>query len=109
MTNKLTDKVTLRHGATLNNRIAMSPMQSQSGKRNGFVSDDTLKYYGARSQVGGLIVTEFHYVSENGGPAYLFYKFIMLVERLLDKPFQDKMLLHLQLSTLISCLTQFAH
>ena len=70
MTNKLTDKVTLRHGATLNNRIAMSPMQSQSGKRNGFVSDDTLKYYGARSQVGGLIVTEFHYVSENGGPAY---------------------------------------
>lgn len=43
MTNKLTDKVILRHGATLNNRIAMLPMQSQSGKRNGFVSDDTLK------------------------------------------------------------------
>lgn len=70
MTNKLMDKVTLRHGAVLNNRVAMSPMQSQSGKRNGFVSDDTLKYYGARSQAGGLIVTEFHYVSENGGPAY---------------------------------------
>ncbi len=70
MTNKLTDKVNLRHGAVLNNRVAMSPMQSQSGKRNGFVSDDTLKYYGARSQAGGLIVTEFHYVSENGGPAY---------------------------------------
>ncbi|MFV8814217.1 NADH-dependent oxidoreductase, partial [Aerococcus urinaeequi] len=70
MTNKLTDKVTLRHGATLNNRIAMSPMQSQSGKRNGFVSEDTLKYYSARSQAGGLIVSEFHYVSENGGPAY---------------------------------------
>ena len=70
MTNKLTDKVTLRHGATLNNRIAMSPMQSQSGKRNGFVSEDTLKYYGARSQAGGLIISEFHYVSENGGPAY---------------------------------------
>ena len=67
MTNNLTDKVTLRHGAVLNNRVAMSPMQSQSGKRNGFVSDDTLKYYGARSQAGGLIVTEFHYVSENGG------------------------------------------
>lgn len=70
MTNKLTDQVTLRHGATLNNRIAMSPMQSQSGLRNGFVSEDTLKYYSARSQAGGLIVTEFHYVSENGGPSY---------------------------------------
>lgn len=70
MVNKLTDKVTLRHGAVLNNRIAMSPMQSQSGKRNGFASDDTINYYSARSQAGGLLISEFHYVSENGGPSH---------------------------------------
>lgn len=71
MKNRLTDKVTLRHGATLDNRIVLSPMQSQSGLAGGFVSDDTLQYYEARSQAGGMLVTEFHYVSENGGPAYV--------------------------------------
>lgn len=68
---KLTDTVTLRHGAELSNRIAMAPMQSHSGRRGGFVSDDTLRYYSARSQAAGLLLTEFHYVSENGGPAYV--------------------------------------
>ncbi|MCC9682631.1 NADH-dependent flavin oxidoreductase, partial [Streptococcus agalactiae] len=62
--------VTLRHGAKLSNRIAMSPMLTYSGKRGGFVSDDTLSYYSARSQAAGMLITEFHYVSENGGPAY---------------------------------------
>ncbi|MEY8370242.1 NADH-dependent flavin oxidoreductase [Aerococcaceae bacterium 50-4] len=70
MTNKLIETITLRHGATLNNRIAMSPMQTHSGKRNGFVSEDTIKYYGARSKAAGLLISEFHYVSENGGPSY---------------------------------------
>lgn len=71
MTKKLTDTITLRHGAELANRIAMAPMQTHSGKRNGFISDDTLHYYEARSQAAGLLISEFHYVSENGGPAYV--------------------------------------
>lgn len=70
MVKKLNDIVTLRHGAKLSNRIAMSPMLTYSGKRGGFVSDDTLSYYSARSQAAGMLITEFHYVSENGGPAY---------------------------------------
>lgn len=69
MKNKLKNPVTLRHGAILPNRIVMSPMLTYSGRRNGFVSDDTLSYYSARSQAAGMLITEFHYVSENGGPA----------------------------------------
>ena len=42
MPNQLTDHVTLRHGATLNTRIVMSPMQTHSGLKGGFVSDDTI-------------------------------------------------------------------
>ncbi|MGV7303376.1 oxidoreductase, partial [Mycobacterium kansasii] len=34
-------------------------------------SDDTIQYYSARSQAAGMLITEFHYVSENGGPAYV--------------------------------------
>ena len=71
MTNKLNDQVRLRHGATLTNRIVLSPMQSQSGLKGGFVSEDTIRYYSARSEAGGLLITEFHYVSENGGPSYV--------------------------------------
>ncbi|MFC4770485.1 NADH-dependent flavin oxidoreductase [Enterococcus hermanniensis] len=66
----LTDSITLRHGATLTNRIVMSPMQTHSGKRDGFASDETVDYYSARSQAAGMLITEFHYVSKNGGPAY---------------------------------------
>ena len=47
MPNQLTDHVTLRHGATLNNRIVMSPMQTHSGLKGGFASDDTIQYYSA--------------------------------------------------------------
>ncbi|RSX58371.1 NADH-dependent flavin oxidoreductase [Bifidobacterium samirii] len=70
MTRTLTEPVTLRHGAVITNRIAMAPMQTSSGRRNGFVSDETIDYYAARSQAAGLLITEFHYVSENGGPCY---------------------------------------
>lgn len=65
---KLTDKVTFRHGATINNRIVMPPMLTFSGLEGGFASEDTLKYYNARSQAAGMMIVEFHYVSENGGP-----------------------------------------
>ena len=71
MTHHLTDTLTLRHGAQLTSRIAMAPMQTHSGKRGGFVTEDTIRYYQARSQAAGLLISEFHYVSENGGPAYV--------------------------------------
>lgn len=71
MTHHVTDTVTLRHGAQLTSRIAMAPMQTHSGKRGGFVSEDTIRYYEARSQAASLLISEFHYVSENGGPAYV--------------------------------------
>lgn len=70
MKKKLTEKLQFRHGATITNRIAMAPMQTHSGSAKGFVTEDTLKYYDARSNAAGLIITEFHYVSENGGPCY---------------------------------------
>ena len=71
MTHHLTDTLTLRHGAQLTSRIAMAPMQTHSGKRSGFVTEDIIRYYQARSQAAGLLISEFHYVSENGGPAYV--------------------------------------
>ncbi|RZI48714.1 NADH-dependent flavin oxidoreductase [Lactococcus kimchii] len=71
MPNQLTDHVTLRHGTTLNNRLVMAPMQTHSGLKGGFASEDTIQYYSARSQAAGMLITEFHYVSENGGPAYV--------------------------------------
>ena len=43
-------------------------MLTFSGLKGGFVSDDTLRYYHARSQAAGLLITEYHYVSESGGP-----------------------------------------
>lgn len=71
MGKQLTDKVILKNGATINNRITLSPMQTHSGLKGGFVSDETIRYYAARSQAAGMLITEFHYVSLNGGPAYV--------------------------------------
>lgn len=64
----LNDHVVLRHGAVLEGRVVMPPMLSYSGLEGGFASQETLDYYGARSQAAGMVVTEFHYVSEAGGP-----------------------------------------
>lgn len=68
MVNQLRDTVTLRHGAKLHNRIVLPPMLTFSGKEGGFASDDTINYYKARSQAAGLLIAEYHYVSETGGP-----------------------------------------
>lgn len=64
----LSEPLTFRHGATVNNRFVQPPMLTNSGK-DGFATQDTIDYYGARSQAGGMIITEYMYVSENGGPA----------------------------------------
>lgn len=65
---QLSDKLTFKHGATVNNRFFQAPMLTNSGDM-GFATEDTINYYAARSKAGGMIITEYHYVSENGGPA----------------------------------------
>lgn len=68
MSKSLIDTVQFRHGAQLSSRLVMPPMLTFSGLKGGFVSDDTLCYYHARSQAAGLLIAEYHYVSESGGP-----------------------------------------
>lgn len=68
MSKSLTDTVQFRHGAQISSRLVMPPMLTFSGSKGGFVSDDTLRYYHARSQAAGLLIAEYHYVSESGGP-----------------------------------------
>lgn len=65
---KLSDKVTFKHGATIKNRMVQPPMLTNSGNK-GAVSEDTLAYWRARSDSAGLMISEYCYVSENGGPA----------------------------------------
>ena len=60
----LTDTITFRRGLTIPNRIALAPMQSQSALEGGYASNDTIRYYNHRSKAAGLLITEFHYVSE---------------------------------------------
>lgn len=64
----LSDSLTFRHGATVNNRLVQSPMLTNSGQ-DGYATQDTIDYYNARSKTGGMIITEYMYVSETGGPA----------------------------------------
>lgn len=64
----LNESLTFRHGATVANRFVQAPMLTNSGE-NGFATQDTIDYYNARSQAGGMIVTEYMYVDEAGGPA----------------------------------------
>lgn len=64
----LVDQVKLRHGAVLKNRIVQSPMLTNSGD-HGYVTQDTLDYYGARSQSAGMVIAEYTSVSKNGGPS----------------------------------------
>lgn len=68
MVKKLSDKVTFKHGAVVRNRMVQPPMLTNSGEK-GHVSKDTLAYWRARSNSAGLMITEYNYVSENGGPA----------------------------------------
>lgn len=65
---KLTDTITFRHGATINNRIVQTPMLTNSGLDEK-VSQDTIDYYNARSQSAGMVIVEYTSVSPNGGPS----------------------------------------
>ena len=65
---KLSDKVTFKHGAVINNRTVQPPMLTNSGL-NGMVSEDTISYWKARANSAGLVISEYNYVSPAGGPA----------------------------------------
>lgn len=65
---KLTDKVTFRHGATLNHRMIQAPMLTNSGLDEA-ITQDTLDYYAARSQSAAMVIVEYTSVSPNGGPS----------------------------------------
>ena len=65
---QLTDKIFFKNGAVINNRMVQSPMLTNSGN-TGEVSQDTLNYWQVRNNSAGMMITEYHYVSENGGPA----------------------------------------
>ncbi|NLR30931.1 oxidoreductase [Levilactobacillus tujiorum] len=64
----LNDPLTFRHGATVDNRFVLPPMLTNSGE-DGYITPDTLDYYHARAKSGGLVMTEYMYVTETGGPA----------------------------------------
>ena len=65
---KLNQPLTFQNGGKVNNRFVMPPMLTNSGK-DGYATQDTIDYYGAHDKSGGMIITEYTYVSENGGPA----------------------------------------
>lgn len=65
---KLSDKVTFKHGAVINNRMVQPPMLTNSGL-NCMVSEDTISYWKARANSAGLVISEYNYVSPAGGPA----------------------------------------
>lgn len=65
---KLTDHVTFRHGATINNRLVQTAMLTSSGKDE-HVTDSTIDYYNARPQSAGMVIVEYTSVSPNGGPS----------------------------------------
>ncbi|GEO69237.1 oxidoreductase [Levilactobacillus acidifarinae] len=64
----LNDPLTFRHGATLDNRFVLPSMLTNSGE-DGYVTQDTLEYYQTRAKSGSMLMTEYMYVTENGGPA----------------------------------------
>ncbi|ABJ56951.1 NADH:flavin oxidoreductase [Oenococcus oeni] len=64
----LQDSIIFRHGAKIKGRIVQPPMLTNSGN-DGYVTQDALDYYAARSQSAGMIIVEYTTVSENGGPS----------------------------------------
>ena len=65
---QLTDHITFRNGAEVNNRIIQTPMLTNSGIHEE-VCEDTIRYYAARSQSAGMVVVEYTNVRPNGGPS----------------------------------------
>ncbi|WP_213993059.1 NADH-dependent flavin oxidoreductase [Sodalis sp. dw_96] len=62
----LVEPLTLRNGAVIPSRIAMSPMVVEGSSKDGFVSQQDIDYFQTRSNVAGLIITGAAVVNENG-------------------------------------------
>ena len=57
---------TFPSGLTIDNRVAMAPMTTQSSFENGMVTTDEHIYYDRRSKNVGLVITSCAQVKENG-------------------------------------------
>ncbi|ANE48839.1 NADH-dependent flavin oxidoreductase [Paenibacillus swuensis] len=62
----LFEKLTLRNGRELKNRVVMAPMTNFASHEDGTVSQDELKYYARRSGGAGMVITACTYVTPNG-------------------------------------------
>jgi 2,4-dienoyl-CoA reductase-like NADH-dependent reductase (Old Yellow Enzyme family) len=60
------DKLELRSGVTLKNRLFMSPMTTQQSFYNGTVTQDEIKYYADRSKGLGAVITGAANVQDGG-------------------------------------------
>lgn len=63
----LFDPFTFASGATLDNRIVMAPMTTQSSFGNGMVTTDELIYFKRRANGLGAVITSCAQVREDGG------------------------------------------
>lgn len=63
---KLFEPFTFPNGASVNNRIVMAPMTTQSSFENGMVTTDEHKYYERRINGVGLVITSCAHVADNG-------------------------------------------
>jgi len=62
----LFESLTLKSGLTLDNRLVMAPMTTQSSFVNGMVTTDELNYYERRSKGLGAVITACAHVMESG-------------------------------------------
>ncbi|ERK56880.1 flavocytochrome c [Gemella bergeri ATCC 700627] len=66
MAKEIFDKLKLKSGATLKNRIFMAPMTTQSAFYDGGITDEIVKYYEHRAGEAGAIVVESCFVEKHG-------------------------------------------
>lgn len=64
--NKLFEPFTFASGVTIDNRVMMAPMTTNSAFENGMVTTDELLYYKRRSAGLGAVITSCAQVMENG-------------------------------------------
>ncbi|WP_051932717.1 FMN-binding protein [Carnobacterium inhibens] len=66
MSNKLFEKMELKSGAVLKNRIMMAPMTIQAAYFDGTVTQEMIDYYAHRSGEAGAIIVESSFVEDKG-------------------------------------------
>jgi 2,4-dienoyl-CoA reductase-like NADH-dependent reductase (Old Yellow Enzyme family) len=63
---KFFEPLTLKSGITLNNRIVMAPMTTNSSFENGMITTDEVNYYKRRASDVGAVITACAHVREDG-------------------------------------------